>query len=309
MNLKTWFLETRPQFLILDPCVVSVGAAVAAYSGFSINILHLILALVGVVLGHISVNVLNDYFDYKSGIDLRVHRTPFSGGSGILPAEKLDPKSVYKFGVSTLILAIIIGVYFMIIYPLVMFPLVIIAAISIYFYTTHYAKWTIGEFAAGLNLGSLVVLGTYLTQTGTYTMPAFGAALAACIAPGILVCNLLLLNEFPDIEADKSGKRKTIPIVFGAKKAAKIYSVLTILVYVSIIIPVVFGLFSINVYALPIPTLIALVTLPFTAKAINLALKYPDNIEKLAPALKSNVLAVLLTPVFMTVGLVIAILL
>ncbi len=297
MNLKIWFQEVRPQFLILDPCVVSVGVALAVYNGAPFNLLYTILALIGVVLGHISVNVLNDYFDYKSGIDLRVHRTPFSGGTGILPAQKLNPKSVYKFGVATLILALIIGVYFLFIYPFALIPLVIIAAVSVYLYTTHFAKWTIGEFAAGLNLGALVVLGAYITQTGVYTIPA----IAACIAPGILVCNLLFLNEFPDVEADISGKRRTIPIVVGLKKAAKIYTVLTILVYVSIIIPVTLGI-------LPIPTLIALATIPLAAKAISLALKYPDNVEKLMPALQSNVLTVLLTPTLMTVGLIVAML-
>ncbi len=217
MNLKTWFKETRPQFLILDPIVVSVGAALAAYNGYTFNILYLALALVGVVLGHISVNVINDYFDFKSGIDLRTPKTPFSGGSGILPAKALNPKSVYKFGVATLILALIIGVYFVLVYPLALIPLVIIAAVSIYFYTTHFAKWTIGEFAAGLNLGSLVVLGTYLTQTaGTYTIPA----IAACIAPGILVCNLLFLNEFPDVEADRSGKRTNHSHSFWTKNSS-----------------------------------------------------------------------------------------
>ena len=88
-GLKTWFLETRPQFLILTPICVLVGVAAAAYDDFDLNPVHVILTLVGALLAHISVNVLNDYFDYRSGIDLATKRTPFSGGSGILPGGLL----------------------------------------------------------------------------------------------------------------------------------------------------------------------------------------------------------------------------
>ncbi len=48
-----------------------------------------LLALLGLLLAHVSVNVLNDYFDYRSGVDLKTQRTPFSGGSGILPPPNL----------------------------------------------------------------------------------------------------------------------------------------------------------------------------------------------------------------------------
>ena len=79
-GLKTWFAETRPHFLLLTPVCVFVGIAVAVYQSDSLKALHLALALLGALLAHISVNVLNDYFDYRSGIDLETRRTPFSGG-------------------------------------------------------------------------------------------------------------------------------------------------------------------------------------------------------------------------------------
>jgi 1,4-dihydroxy-2-naphthoate polyprenyltransferase len=59
----TWFLETRPQFLILTTICVLVGVAAAAYDDFTLNPVHVVLTLVGAVLAHVSVNVLNDCFD------------------------------------------------------------------------------------------------------------------------------------------------------------------------------------------------------------------------------------------------------
>src|SRR4030066_294098 len=82
--------------------------------------------------------------------------------------------------------------------------------------------------AAGAGLGALPILGMYFIQTGAYT----SHAVVACIPSAFLVHNLLLLNEFPDVEADKVADRKTIPITIGKNKAAIFYSVVAIAVYV-----------------------------------------------------------------------------
>ena len=68
-RLKIWFLETRPQFLVLEVILVFLGTSIAWYGGF-FNPGYAALVLVGQLLANTSVNVLNDYFDFKSGIDL-----------------------------------------------------------------------------------------------------------------------------------------------------------------------------------------------------------------------------------------------
>jgi 1,4-dihydroxy-2-naphthoate octaprenyltransferase len=95
VSVKTYFLETRPQFLILSPILVILGMGMALYNG-EFNALYFILAIIGLVLLHTSVNTLNDYSDFKTGIDLKVKRTPFSGGSGILPTKALSASAVLK---------------------------------------------------------------------------------------------------------------------------------------------------------------------------------------------------------------------
>ena len=199
-GLKTWFLETRPQFLILTPICVLVGVAAAAYDDFDLNPLHVILTLIGALLAHISVNVLNDYFDYRSGIDLAAKRTPFSGGSGILPAGLLKAQQVYLFGLASLIGVGAIGIYFTIEYGWKILPLGVAGMLVVYLYTTHITRNPLlCAIAPGLGFGPLMVVGTYFTQTGEYSVTAGLASLV----PGFLVSNLLLLNQFPDVEADK----------------------------------------------------------------------------------------------------------
>jgi 1,4-dihydroxy-2-naphthoate octaprenyltransferase len=134
------FLETRPQFLILTPMCVLVGVAAAAYDDFDLNPLHVILTVVGALLAHISVNVLNDYFDYRSGIDLATKRTPFSGGSGILPGGLLKAQEVYLLGLASLSGVGAIGIYFTMEWGWKILPLGIAGMLVVYLYTTHITK-------------------------------------------------------------------------------------------------------------------------------------------------------------------------
>ena len=294
MKLKVWSLETRPQFLLLSVALAFLGTCLAWYDGY-FHIGYALLAFVGLLLCHISVNTLNDYFDYRSGIDLEVKRTPFSGGSGILPAALLKPRQVFWFGLTSLLLAIPIGVYFVMTLDRgwLLLPLLLIAAICVLLYTPFILKLRWPEWAPGLGMGALPVLGVYFIQTSTY-LPA----IVACIPSGILVHNLLLLNEFPDTEADRKAGRKTLPIIIGQAKASIVYSVLTVVVYLWIIGGVATG-------QMPPFSLIALLTLPLAIKAIQGALKHQD-MSKLVPAMGNNVLVVLLTQLLLGIGYILA---
>jgi len=211
-KLKIWFLETRPQFLMLSLVLAFLGTAIAWYDGYY-QPWHALLAGAGLVLAHISVNTLNDYFDYQSGIDLVTRRTPFSGGSGILPAGLLTPGQVLRLGLGSLLLAVPIGIYFTLVSGWQLLPLLLVAAGLILLYSPFILKRPWPEWAAGVGLGTLPVLGMYFVQTGAYTLPA----LIAAVPSGFLVHNLLLLNEFPDAEADMVDNRKTLVITSGKK--------------------------------------------------------------------------------------------
>ena len=89
-SLKAWGMLPRFHFLPLTLILVSLGTAIASYEGY-FHFGHFLLAMVGSILVHMTVNVINDYHDYVDGIDLHTQRTPFSGGSGVLPQNLLKP--------------------------------------------------------------------------------------------------------------------------------------------------------------------------------------------------------------------------
>ncbi len=291
---KVWVVETRPQFLILTPVCVFAGVAASLYDGGSFHGLYFALAMIGAICAHITVNVLNDYFDYKSGVDLNTVRTPFSGGSGILPSLAIKPSEVLALGLGSLAIVIAIGIYFITVYGADILPIGIVGVLFAAVYTPVITKMPMSsEISAGAGFG-LITLGTYFTQSGTYTAASAVVTTVVCL----LVANLLLINELPDVEADRVGGRKHLPITYGTKVAGRVYGVVTVLAYSVIVGAVVASI-------MPALALLGLLTLPFGIKAIKGAIKSHDDIENLVPSLGANILVVLVTPLLMSVGIII----
>jgi 1,4-dihydroxy-2-naphthoate octaprenyltransferase len=293
-SFKEWLMLPRFQFLPLTVIMVSLGTAIGAYEGH-FHFGHFLLAMIGSLLVHMTVNVINDYHDYVDGIDLNTQRTPFSGGSGVLPLDLLKPKQAFWFGTICLLVAMAIGFYFVMIKGWLLFPLLLLAGFCAYFYNVYLSKWHMGEFFAGLSFGPLLVLGSYYVQTGRYSWET----LVASLAPGILTWNLLFLNEFPDREADRKGGRRHFVISLGKKDASYLFVALLTASYLCIIAGVLTKM-------MPAVALIGLGTIGFGWKAAKGAMKYYDNTEKLVPVLGANVITILGTQALLATGYVIA---
>jgi 1,4-dihydroxy-2-naphthoate octaprenyltransferase len=126
--------------------------------------------------------------------------------------------------------------------------------------------------------------------------------LVVALPPGFLTANLLLLNEFPDLEADRKVGRRNLVMALGTKKASRLYAALVTVTYLCIILGVAFRL-------MPLPALVGLLTVPVAFKAVQGALKHHDDIPGLIPALGANVMTILGTDLLLTVGYVLATLL
>jgi 1,4-dihydroxy-2-naphthoate octaprenyltransferase len=293
-SLKAWLLLPRFHFIPLTVILVSLGTAIAAYEGF-FDLDYFALAMIGSILVHITVNVINDYYDHVNGIDLHTPKTPFSGGSGVLTRDLLKPRQAFWVATVSLLMAMVIGIYFVFERGWLLFPLLLVAGFSAYFYNVCLSKWLVGELFAGLNFGPVMVLGSYYVQTGRYSWEA----LFASLAPGVLTANLLFLNEFPDREADERGGRRHLVIALGREGARFLYVGLIIVAYLLIVIGVVTGM-------MPWVTLIGLGTVVFAWKAAKGALKDYNDVNRLVPALGANVMTILGTQALLAVGYVIA---
>ena len=292
-DMKTIMGPMRVPFLILAPACVLLGYATAVWTTGNVNVLYIILALIGGVSAHISVNSFNEYFDFKTGLDEKTERTPFSGGSGTLQAKPEAAKSALITSWASFIITALIGIYFVIVRGWGLLPIGLLGLVVIYTYTKYLVYQPVFcLLAPGIGFGPLMVMGTYYVCTGSYSYSAFIASLV----PFFLVSNLLLFNQFPDVEADKSTGRKHFPILIGKRKSSYIYGLFHLLTYVTIIFGVYFRF-------LPPLSLIGLGTLLLAVPSFIGALKFADNIKRLIPSLGMNVLSNILTPVLVSVGL------
>jgi len=205
-DIKAFAGVARAPFLLLPVTLIAAGAAAGAYDG-SFDIVRTIVALVGLVALHMAVNILNEWSDMRTGIDLKTRRTPFSGGSGTLPAGAISLRTTLVFGLTCAAVGLAAGVWLLTQIGTALIPFMVVGAFFVLGYTAGLARVGLGEIAAGLGLGGLPVAGTALVQGG-----AIGAAaVAAAIPATFMTFNLLLLNEFPDEEADRSGGRRNQP--------------------------------------------------------------------------------------------------
>ncbi len=127
----------RLPFLILPPVSVALGAAAASWSGYELNLFYIALILIGAVAAHIAVNALNEYDDFKSGLDFKTERTPFSGGSGALPESPEKAHFALITGIAALAVTIVIGTCFLWIRG----PLLLLIAVPGIVIIIVYTKW------------------------------------------------------------------------------------------------------------------------------------------------------------------------
>jgi 1,4-dihydroxy-2-naphthoate octaprenyltransferase len=303
-GMQVWLAQSRANFLILAVLLVAIGLVYAAkYNlGGDFDPFHAVLLVLGVVAAHISVNLFNEYSDYNTKIDFNTVQTPFSGGSKMLIDGHTKPKSVLVAGTGTLLVALAIGLYFAFVSHWSVILFVIIGGLTIMFYTNFLTKILMGEIFAGLTLGTMVVLGTYIAMVANPSM-SFGAIIPQevwliSIPPGILTSLLLLLNEFPDAEVDKEGGRNHLVIKFGKKVAAYIYAFGLLITFGTIVILPVAGISSYWLY-------LALLPLPIAFKAGMTAIKHSDDMQKLVPSMGMNVMVVLGTDLLVAVSVLI----
>jgi len=275
--LSSWFRVIRVKFLLASVIAVCLGLAISWSQNQTIDIVDASLTFAGVIALHASVDLLNDYWDFKRKIDTETKRTKFSGGTGVLPEGLLQPSEVYKAGLAFLILGAMIGGYFIFFNGVTIAIILAFAIISIYFYSTTIVNSGLGEIFVAIK-GTMIVLGTYFVQTSQIAIePILGGVIL-----GVLSSMVLFVNSFPDFEADRASGRKTLVIILGKKRATSALWVFPTIAYGTIIAGAI-------TQTLPILSLITLFSIPLLIKS-GLGLKRSfDDVEKLVPVMASCV--------------------
>jgi len=288
--LSTWFRVIRIRFLLSSVIAVCLGLAINWWHHQTIDVFSASLTFAGVIALHASVDLLNDYWDFKRNIDTKTKRTNFSGGTGVLPEGLLKPKEVYVAGVVALILGAAIGGYFIFVNGVTIAIILTFAIVSIYFYSTRIVDSGLGELFVAIK-GTMIVLGAYFVQSSEIvTESVLGG-----IVLGVLSSMVLFVNSFPDFDADKASGRRTLVILLGKKRATSIIWIFSSIAYGVIIV-------GVATQTLPVFSLITLFTIPLLIKSGQELKQSFDNIEKLVPVMRSCVLYSRITGVLLVLS-------
>jgi 1,4-dihydroxy-2-naphthoate octaprenyltransferase len=296
-----WWGPMRGPFLLLTPACMLLGVA-CAWLARPPDMLPLTLLLkaclaLGAALGaHISVNALNEYVDFRSGLDEMTQRTPFSGGSGTLQAHPALAGWALLLGLGALALAVLMGLVLLASWPTAWMQLAPLGLLGVAL-VAGYSPWISRHpwlclVAPGLGFGALMVAGTACALLGHHTVAAWWAA----AVPFLLVNNLLLLNQFPDVEADRAVGRRTLPIVWGRPSCVRVLGVQWALAWGCLLAGVAWGV-------LPTGALCGLITLPLAWRTAVGVHRHADELPALLPHLGANVAVTLLTPALMGLGM------
>ena len=274
---KIWFLELRAPFFTAAILPVLIGAAFVFWETETFNLALTLITLAGTVSLHAGTNMINDYFDYRSGDDARNQaRTPFNGGSPFLIEGILKPRSVLAAALAAFAIGGLIGLYLAWTITWWILLIGIAGGLLGLLYVApkvNLAGRGVGEIAVGLGFGPLMVMGTYLVLTGDVSWISFLAGLPI----GFLILLVLYINQFPDMEADASVGKNHWVVRLGRRRARIGYPVILAITYAFILLAIPFGI-------LPVLSLLFLVTIPLALKASKIVLNNFENVRALIPA-------------------------
>jgi len=284
---------SRPNFLVLAPLCAGLGVAVAWHQGEPPTLINTLLVLIGALLAHAAVNLLNEYEDFASGLDLMTRRTPFSGGSGALPEVPSAARQVLLAAFGTLALVVAIGFYFLWLRGL---PMLVLGAAGVVLVLT-YTRWItrsplICLLAPGLGFGPVMILGSLIALGARLD----ATALTVSTIGLLLVSELLLINQIPDADADRKVGRRHLVITLGQPAAARLVALLLLSSY---------GVLGLAIWAGWLPAWTALGFAPLPA-AIWVSVRLPGALTdpaQLNTLLGINVAVLLATLALLICGL------
>jgi 1,4-dihydroxy-2-naphthoate octaprenyltransferase len=175
----------------------------------------------------------------------------------------------------------------------VLLPIGLTGVLLITLYTSVIVRYPLlCLIASGAGFGLIMIVGSVFAMTGDLVPSALWASLPVFF----VINNLLLLNQLPDIAADRQAGRRTLPVVAGLARSAQVYLLFAGLGALSLVA-------AIGSNALPVSAALALLPLVCAAPVTAGVLQIAGYTEQLLPYLAANVAISLSTPVLLAAGI------
>ena len=273
MGIKTWLASFSPTTLTSAFSSVTLGTALAWYLNNKFNPIIYAITLIALLLAQAGVNLVHDYYDYLSGVDILYRASGFSHRPHPIIDLKLNPRDVLTVGYVFLALAFAAGIY---LFLLVGWPILVLATAGLIIgigYSIpplkfHYRGY--GEILAALAMGPLVTWGSYMVQTGIYTNPA---PLIVGLPNGLFTLLILIGSGALELDACRAVGKLTLVLLMGIRRTKYV-------VYMSIAIMYLAIVFSAILHYLPYISLISLLLIPRTLRLAGPLLSGDEHVVR-----------------------------
>lgn len=291
-----YFLATRPAFLSVTLVACLAGLGAAYHDGVALDAARAAATLVFALIAHAGINVFNDYYDELNGTDrANTDRVfPFTGGSRFIQNGVLTARATLAYGAALVGIVVVAGLWLA---SLSAPGLIWIGAAGLFIGWAYSApplalnSRGVGELCVALGFG-LVVVGTDFVQRGGFAaLPA-----VAAVSYGLLVTNILYINQFPDRRADEAAGKRHWVVKLGARRGRWGYAMIGTVAYGFLLGAVAAGW-------LPRSALAAVASAVMTGIAARDLVRYADQPQRLLPAIKLTIGAATLHGVLLAAAL------
>jgi 1,4-dihydroxy-2-naphthoate octaprenyltransferase len=297
MKARAWIQAFRLKFLPQGVAPVFIGTALAYRATGFFSLKFFLLALFGMMLVQFALTMLDDWHDYIRGTDTSgtAEKNPYTGGSGVLVDGTISPREMMTAITLFYLIATIIGLVLAYLRGLEVFYIMLAGFFISIFYSLkpfQFAYRGLGEFMMLLGYGPTITLGAYFVQAQQLTIQAILAGLL----PGMLMWTMIIVNEIPDYEEDKTSGKRNLVVRYGRETGVKLFSIGLTAIYFYVAILVILEFF-------PAATILALFSIPFALRSTkHLKRHYLDKIH-VGTANKEMVKVYSSTTLLFTLGL------
>jgi len=299
-NLRPWLSALRPGFLVLACVACVLGIAGARWDGVALHPALALFTLLLAVLAHAAVNVYNDVADARNGTDaVNVERiAPFTGGSRVIQEGALSEAQMLALAASLACVAVGGGLVLVALRGPGLAVIGLAGGVIGWAYSSPVVGLMsrgLGEFAVVAGW-TLVVAGADFVQRGAWS----ATPVLAGFSLSLLAASILLINQVPDIKADRACGKRTLAVIVGPRAACRIHAGMMLSAYLWLGICVLLS-------RLPPAALCALGALPPAVRAWRrFAAHVADPRVDLRPALRASVVHTLLHGALLSAGLLYA---
>jgi len=234
LKFRDWLLASRPKTLLAAVVPVMVGTSLAVNSGKFIPLVS-VVALVCSLLIQVGTNFTNDLYDYFKGADTQLRKGPVRVlASGLITVKEMKAGIIITF-----LLAFLFGLYLVYVGGLIILVIGIFSIIAGLAYTAGpypLAYKGLGDIFVFMFFGLIGTMGTFYLHTNEVSLSSF----LSSIPVGALITNILVVNNYRDIEEDRQVGKNTLAVKLG--KTFTQYQFIFLIV-VSFLTPLILFLF------------------------------------------------------------------